>query len=44
MLRPEAIVMKCVEALPFGCKLIVVHTDRRTGRGGCTDANEADQV
>ena len=44
MLRYEDMVIKCVEALPFGCKPVVVHTDRRIGRGDCTGANEADAV
>ena len=43
MLRCKAILIKRVEAVPFGWKL-VMHTDRRTGRGDCTSANEADEV
>jgi hypothetical protein len=40
MLRYEAMVIKCVEALSFGCKLVVVNTPRRTGRGSRAGTDE----
>jgi hypothetical protein len=44
MMRYEAMVIVCVEAVSFGCKLVVVHTPRRTGRGGHAGADELLEV